>query len=291
MKLRRIRTTIRFEPFVPESTKWILMTNLSDPKLALPGSAEQRLLLQLDPERLPRHIAVIMDGNGRWARQRRLPRVAGHRAGLRSVRETVEIAARLGIEMLTLFAFSRENWKRPRTEVGTLMGLLREFLKKELNEMVGNDIRLSVIGRLDDLEPGVRRDVESAVEATASNRGMVLCIALSYGGRTEIVDACKSILRSGIDPEELNPERFAEHLYTAGQPEPDLLIRTSGEMRISNFLLWQIAYAEIWVTDTLWPDFRRGQLFQALLEFQQRERRYGGLAQAKKRDRAAAARG
>ncbi len=267
------------------------MTNLSDPKLATPGSAEERLLHQLDPRRVPRHIAVIMDGNGRWARQRRLPRVAGHRAGLQSVRETVEIAARLGIEMLTLYAFSRENWKRPRAEVGTLMSLLREFLKKELNEIVGNDIRLSVIGRLDDLQPAVRRDVESAIEATAANTGMVLCIALSYGGRTEIVDACRSIMRSGISPEELDPELFAQHLYTAGQPEPDLLIRTSGELRVSNFLLWQIAYAEIWVTDTLWPDFRRRQLFEALIEFQQRERRYGGLAHVKNRDRAAAARG
>jgi len=267
------------------------MTNLSDPKLATPGSAEERLLQQLDPRRLPRHVAIIMDGNGRWARQRRLPRVAGHRAGLQSVRETVETAARLGLEMLTLYAFSRENWKRPRAEVGTLMALLREFLKKELNEMVGNDVRLSVIGRLDDLEPQVRRDVESAIEATAANSGMVLCIALSYGGRTEIVDACRSIMRSGISPEELDPERFAQHLYTAGQPEPDLLVRTSGELRVSNFLLWQIAYAEIWVTDTLWPDFRRRQLFEALLEFQQRERRYGGLAHVKNRDRAAAVRG
>ncbi len=266
------------------------MTDLSDPKLATPGSAEERLLQQLDAQRLPRHIAVIMDGNGRWARRRRLPRAAGHRAGLQSVRETVEIAARLGIEMLTLYAFSRENWKRPRAEVGMLMALLREFLKKELNEIVGNDIRLSVIGRLDDLQPEVRHDVESAIESTVSNRGMQLCIALSYGGRTEIVDACRSILRSGISAEELDSEVFAQHLYTAGQPEPDLLIRTSGELRISNFLLWQIAYAEIWVTDTLWPDFRRLQLFEALLDFQQRERRYGGLAH-KTQDRAAVARG
>ena len=164
------------------------------------------------------------------------------------------------------------------SEVGTLMSLLREFLKKELNKMVGNDIRLSVIGRLDDLEEGVRRDVDSALEATRNNSGMELCIALSYGARTEIVEACRSIMRSGMSPEELDPERFAEHLYTAGQPEPDLLVRTSGELRVSNFLLWQIAYAEIWVTDTLWPDFRRRQLFEALLDFQHRERRYGGLA-------------
>jgi undecaprenyl diphosphate synthase len=189
---------------------------------------------------------------------------------------------------VTLYAFSRENWKRPVSEVGTLMGLLREFLKRELEELVRNDIRLSVIGRLDDLEPPVRGDVERALAATASNEGMELCIALSYGGRTEIVDACCSILRSGVRPEDVDTELFARHLYTAGRPDPDLLIRTSGEMRVSNFLLWQIAYAEIWVTETLWPDFRRGQLFEALVEFQRRERRYGGLAHDG--DRATAAR-
>jgi undecaprenyl diphosphate synthase len=267
------------------------MTNTFDPKLVSAGSEEERLLEQLDPARLPRHVAIIMDGNGRWARQRRLPRVAGHRAGVRSVRETVEVSARLGLEILTLYAFSRENWKRPSSEVGTLMALLREFLKKELNELVGNAIRLSVIGRLDDLEPAVRADVERALDATSANTGMELCIALSYGGRTEIVDACKSIMRSGMKPEELDPDVFARHLYTAGRPEPDLLIRTSGELRVSNFLLWQIAYAEIWVTDTLWPDFRRRQLFEALLEYQRRERRYGGLAHDSDRGRATAARG
>ncbi len=267
------------------------MSETFDPKLAEPGSEEADLLRQLDPARLPRHVAIIMDGNGRWARQRRLPRVAGHRAGVQAVRETVEVAARLGIEILTLYAFSRENWKRPPSEVGTLMALLREFLGQELNEIARNDIRLSVIGRLDDLEAAVRRDVESALRTTATNRGMELCIALSYGGRTEIVDACKSIMRSGIDPDEVDPELFARHLYTAGRPEPDLLVRTSGEMRVSNFLLWQIAYAEIWVTETLWPDFRRRQLFEALLEFQRRERRYGGLDHGSGRHGATAARG
>ena len=169
---------------------------------------------------------------------------------------------------------------RNRHQFLELMALLREFLKKELNELVGSDIRLSVIGRMDDLEPAVRRDVEKALAATASNSGMELCIALSYGGRTEIVDACRSLMRSGLKPDDLDPQLFAEHLYTAGRPDPDLLIRTSGELRVSNFLLWQIAYAEIWVTDTLWPDFRRRQLFEALLEFQRRERRYGGLTDA-----------
>jgi undecaprenyl diphosphate synthase len=277
LNTRRIRTTIRALQNRSTFVELREMIDKTDPKIAAPGSVEESLLRQLDPARLPRHVAIIMDGNGRWARQRRLPRVAGHRAGVGAVRETVEVAARLGLEMLTLYAFSRENWKRPSSEVGTLMALLREFLKKELSELVGNDIRLAVIGRLDDLEPEVRRDVEQALAATASNSGMELCIALSYGGRTEIVDACRSIMRSGVNPDELDPELFAQHLYTAGRPEPDLLIRTSGELRVSNFLLWQIAYAEIWVTDTLWPDFRRRQLLEALLEFQRRERRYGGL--------------
>jgi len=267
------------------------MKHTFDPKLVAPGSDEARLLEELDSRQLPRHVAIIMDGNGRWARQRRLPRVAGHRAGVQAVRETVEVAARLGIEILTLYAFSQENWKRPPSEVGTLMALLREFLKRELNELVGNNIRLSVIGRMEDLEPAVRRDVERALETTASNDGMELCVALSYGGRTEILDACRSIVRSGLDVEQLDPATFAKHLYTAGRPDPDLLIRTSGEMRVSNFLLWQIAYTEIWVTETLWPDFRRRQLFEALLEFQRRERRYGGLAHDNDRDRATAARG
>jgi undecaprenyl diphosphate synthase len=171
------------------------------------------------------------------------------------------------------------------------MALLREFLKKELNELVGNEIRLSVIGRLDDLEPEVRGDVENALETTSANSGMELCIALSYGGRTEIVDACRSIVRSGIAADDVDAALFAGHLYTAGRPDPDLLIRTSGELRLSNFLLWQIAYAEIWVTDTLWPDFRRRELFEALLEYQRRERRYGGLARGGGRKRARAARG
>ncbi len=267
------------------------MKQMFDPKLVDPGSEESRLLEQLDPGRLPRHVAIIMDGNGRWARQRRLPRVAGHRAGVQAVRETVEVAARIGIPILTLYAFSQENWKRPATEVGTLMALLREFLKKELNELVGNNIRLSVIGRTDDLQPAVRTDVEHALAGTAANDGMELCVALSYGGRAEIIDACKAIVRSGVDAEAVDAQLFAGHLYTAGRPDPDLLIRTSGEMRLSNFLLWQIAYTEIWVTETLWPDFRRRQLFEGLLEFQRRERRYGGLAKGKDRGRAAAARG
>jgi undecaprenyl diphosphate synthase len=231
-------------------------------------------------------VAIIMDGNGRWARRRSLPRVAGHRAGVRAVRETVEVSARLGLKMLTLYAFSRENWKRPTTEVDTLMNLLREYLTKELDELTRNNIHLSLIGRLEELPPPVQQDLRLALERTASNTGLNLCVALSYSGREEIVDACKALIRERVDADAVDAERFAEHLYTAGQPEPDLLIRTSGELRVSNFLLWQIAYAEIWVTETLWPGFRRGQLFEALLEYQRRERRYGGLSRDKPTGRA-----
>jgi undecaprenyl diphosphate synthase len=249
-------------------------------RLADPGSPEHRLVRQLDLAHLPRHVAVIMDGNGRWARERRLPRVAGHRAGIDAVRETVEISGRLGIEVLTLYAFSVENWKRPRSEVSTLMRLLREYLGRELNTLKDNNIRLSVIGRMEDLPLAASRELERALEATRDMTGLVFNIALSYGGRSEIVDACRAIVRAGVPADEIEAATIERHLYTAGQPDPDLLIRTSGEMRVSNFLLWQIAYAEIWVTDTLWPDFRRRQLFEAILDYQRRDRRYGGLTSA-----------
>jgi undecaprenyl diphosphate synthase len=248
-------------------------------ELAGPGSAEQHLVAQLDLDRLPRHIAVIMDGNGRWARERSLPRVAGHRAGIDAVREIVEVCARMRLEVLTLYAFSQENWKRPRTEVATLMSLLKEYVRRELDTLCSNDIRLRVIGRVDELPPGARTELERALADTRHNKGLQFNIALSYGGRAEIVDACRAIVRAGLDPESIDEERFSSFLYTAGQPDPDLLIRTSGELRVSNFLLWQIAYAEIWVTPTLWPDFRRLELFQALLDYQRRERRYGGLGE------------
>jgi len=247
-------------------------------KIAAPGSEEELLLEQLDLERLPRHVAVIMDGNGRWARGRKLPRVAGHRAGIQSVRETLETSARLGLEVLTLYAFSQENWKRPRTEVRTLMALLKEYMRRELAQLMEHDIKLRVLGRIEDLPADAQEELHRGLEQTAGNSGLEFNIALSYGGRTEIVDACRAILREGLDPDDLDTERFAEHLYTGGLPDPDLLIRTSGEMRVSNFLLWQIAYAEIWVTPTLWPDFRRRHLLQALVDFQRRERRYGGIA-------------
>jgi undecaprenyl diphosphate synthase len=244
-----------------------------------PDSTEEALARQINFQRLPAHIAVIMDGNGRWAAQRHLPRVEGHRAGIESVREVVEGSARLGIQVLTLYAFSVENWKRPAAEVSTLMLLLKRYLRSELNTLLRNDIRFHVIGRAEDLAPDVRDELADAEAKTASNRGMEFNIALNYGGRAEIVEAVKRILVEGIPPDELDEARLGSFLYTAGQPDPDLLIRTSGEMRVSNFLLWQIAYAEIWVTDTLWPDFRKRHLLEAVLAYQKRERRYGGIKQ------------
>jgi undecaprenyl diphosphate synthase len=241
------------------------------------GHPDLALARQVNPERLPAHVAIIMDGNGRWAARRHLPRVEGHRAGTEAVRETVETAARLGIDVLTLYAFSVENWKRPAEEIGTLMLLLKRYLRSELNTLLRNDIRFRVIGRVDELAPDVREELLRAAERTAGNRGMLFNVALNYSGRAEIVDAARRALAAGVRPEELTEERFASLLYTADQPDPDLLIRTSGEMRVSNFLLWQIAYAEIYVTDTLWPDFRRRHLLEAVLAYQKRERRYGGI--------------
>ena len=244
-----------------------------------PGSDEARLVRALNPDRLPQHVAIIMDGNGRWAAERHLPRVEGHRAGIESVRDTVETGARLGLEVLTLYAFSIENWKRPKSEVSTLMMLLKRYLRLELKTLLRHNIRFTVIGRPGDLAPDIREELDAAEARTASNSGMRFNIALNYGGRAEIVDAARRALREKIDPEALDEQRFSDLLYTAGQPDPDLLIRTSGEMRVSNFLLWQIAYAEIWVTDTFWPDFRRRHLLEAILDFQKRERRYGGISE------------
>jgi undecaprenyl diphosphate synthase len=243
------------------------------------GSVEEGLARQVDFSRLPKHLAVIMDGNGRWAAQRHLPRVEGHRAGIESVREVVEGSARLGIRVLTLYAFSVENWKRPVSEVSTLMMLLKRYLRLELNTLMRNNIRFRVIGRAEDLAPDVRSELVLAEEKSAANTGMVFNIALNYGGRAEIVEAVKRLLEAGVRADEIDEQRFAGFLYTAGQPDPDLLIRTSGEMRVSNFLLWQIAYAEIWVTDTLWPDFRKRHLLEAILAYQKRDRRYGGITQ------------
>jgi undecaprenyl diphosphate synthase len=250
------------------------------------GSPEEGLARQVNFDRLPQHIAVIMDGNGRWAAQRHLPRVEGHRAGIDSVRDIVESSARIGIPVLTLYAFSVENWKRPRFEIVTLMSLLKEYLARELANLLKNDIRFRVVGRMNELDPSVQKALAQGLAATSSCRGMTFNIALNYGGRTEIVDACRSLandVASGrLTPEQIDEETLGSRMGTAGSPDPDLLIRTSGEMRVSNFLLWQIAYSEIWVTPTLWPDFRKRHLFEAILDFQKRERRYGGVIEERR---------
>ena len=246
-----------------------------------PGSRDDALLRQLDFARLPRHIAVIMDGNGRWAKKRYMPRVAGHRAGVEAVRATVDTCARLGIEALTLYAFSVENWKRPPFEIEALMTFLKEYLRKEIDHIHRENIRFQTIGRTRELDESVQFELRAAMHKTAHNTGMVLNVALNYGGRVELVDACRSLLaecqREGRTSDSITESDVARHLYTAALPDPDLLVRTSGEFRVSNFLLWQIAYAEIYVTDVLWPDFRRPDLLAAVLDYQRRERRYGGL--------------
>jgi undecaprenyl diphosphate synthase len=243
-----------------------------------PGGEEESLVRQIDFSRLPRHIAVIMDGNGRWARSRNLPRIEGHRAGSKAVREIVEASTRIGIQVLSLYAFSRENWKRPRAEVNRLWTLLREFLKREDKNLMKNGVRLRVIGRREDIPQAVVREFERVEALTRANNRLTVALALNYGGRTEIVDAARRLLAAGPVPAgELDEAGFARYLYTDGLPDPDLLIRTSGEMRISNFLLWQIAYAELWVTPVFWPDFRRLHLLQAILDFQRRERRFGDI--------------
>ena len=245
------------------------------------GTRDDALLALIDWARLPRHVAIIMDGNGRWAAQRGQPRVAGHRAGVEAVRAAVDTGARLGLHALTLYAFSTENWKRPRLEVEALMRMLKRYLRQELDEIDRQQIRFQAIGRTEALSDSVRRELERATLRTASNAGMVLSVALNYGGRAEIVDACRAAIRrllnEGGAPEDLTEEYIARELYTEGLPELDLLVRTSGEMRISNFLLWQTAYSEIYVTETLWPDFRRPHLLEAIVDFQRRDRRFGGL--------------
>ena len=248
-----------------------------------PGDPDLDLAQAIDPQRLPAHIAIIMDGNGRWANRRNLPRVAGHSAGVAPVRSTVETCARMGLKVLTLYAFSVENWKRPRSEVETLWRLLRFYLRKELPELQKNGIRLKAIGRVEALPPQVRAELESVIESTAKNRGLLVNLAINYGGRSEIVDAVNHIIETArregrLDSLCVDEAAFAGGLYTAGAPDPDLLIRTSGEMRISNFLLWQIAYSELYVTETLWPDFNRRELLKAILDYQKRDRRYGGLS-------------
>lgn len=250
--------------------------------IVAPTTAEGKLLAGIDADRLPSHIAIIMDGNGRWAKQRGKPRIAGHREGSESVKSIIDTCARLGIKAVTLYAFSTENWKRPRTEVSGLMQMLKRVLRRELNTVHKNNIRFQPIGNISGLSPDVRAELEAAVEKTKNNTGMIMNVALNYGGRAEIVQACRQAAQQVIDKDEplesLSEEDIERNLYTHGLPEVDLLIRTSGEMRISNFLLWQIAYAEIVVTPTLFPDFRRPQIFEAVIEYQNRDRRFGGVA-------------
>jgi undecaprenyl diphosphate synthase len=246
------------------------------------GDSDWRFANQIDPQRLPSHVAIIMDGNGRWARQRNYPRILGHRAGISSVKTIAESAAQIGIQVLTLYAFSVDNWKRPRNEIEGLWRLLRFYLRRELANLMKNDIQLVAIGRLESLPDTVQEDLQHAMDKTARNKGMRLNLAINYGGRTELVDAVNALLdnarlEGNLDSLEVTENAISSHLYTAGLHDPDLLIRTSGEMRVSNFLLWQIAYSELYVTDTLWPDFTRKHLLEAILDYQGRERRFGGI--------------
>jgi len=235
----------------------------------------------LDVLKLPKHVAIIMDGNGRWAEKRLMNRIRGHEAGAETVRTIVRTCREIGIPILTLYAFSTENWQRPKIEVATLMSLLKKFLDSEEKEMIDNNIRLNAIGQIDNLPENICKSLKRTMEITEKNNGMTLNLALSYGGRAEIVNMVKAIAVKArdvkIDPDSITPEIVADHLYTKGLPDPDLLIRTSGEMRISNFLLWQIAYTEIFITDTLWPDFGKDEFIKILVDFQRRERRYGNV--------------
>lgn len=242
------------------------------------GSKEEELAGQIDFTKLPHHVAVIMDGNGRWAKKRDLPRVEGHRAGAKSVREIVETAARVGIEYLTLYVFSKENWKRPKLEVAALWKFLEDYLKKDFQVLLENNLSLQVIGQIQELPFAIRKELDRVINLTRVNDGMVIIIALNYGGRAEIVDAIKKLTKEkDFNPDALDEKRFSEMLYAPDVPDPDLLIRTSGEFRISNFLLWQIAYSEIWLTKELWPDFRKRHFFEAVIDYQRRERRFGDI--------------
>ncbi|MBE7515156.1 MAG: isoprenyl transferase [Chloracidobacterium sp.] len=249
-----------------------------------PDSREAELLAAIDLTRLPRHIAVIMDGNGRWAKAQGKPRIFGHNAGAESVKAIIDTCARLGIEAITLYAFSTENWKRPKAEVSGLMSMLKRVLKRELKSVHQNNIRFRVIGDVEGLAADVQKELNAAVKYTAENTGMVMNVALNYGSRAEIVRAARLAYREldlrGISGDKLTEQDIERNLYTHGMPEVDLMIRTSGEFRISNFLLWQLAYSEIYVTQTLFPDFRRPNIFEAIIDYQKRERRYGGVSAA-----------
>jgi len=246
-----------------------------------PASDDARLLAAIDPARLPHHIAVIMDGNGRWAKMRGKPRIFGHKAGAESVRSILDTCARLNIEALTLYAFSTENWKRPKAEVSGLMSMLKRYIRSEMAEVASNNIRFQAIGNIAGLSDTVQKELAWATDHTAANTGTVLSVALNYGGRAEILEACRRAAQQVVDRgdslERLSEADIEHNLYTHGLPDVDLMIRTSGEMRISNFLLWQLAYSEIYVTPTLFPDFRRQHIFEAILEFQKRDRRFGGV--------------
>jgi undecaprenyl diphosphate synthase len=246
-----------------------------------PDTLERLAAAGLDPKRLPRHVAIIMDGNGRWARQRGLPRIEGHRRGVKSVRTTIEECCRLGIGQLTLYCLSVENWKRPQQELDFLMTLLGHYLVEERAEIMEQNIRFTTIGRCSELPAPVIREIEENARLSRQNTGMVLCLAINYGGRAEIVDAVRAIAeqarQGALDPDQIDESTLSDALYTAGMPDPDLLIRTAGELRISNFLLWQISYAELWVTSKCWPEFDRACLHTALRDYANRERRFGGL--------------
>lgn len=269
----RVRAEQRSEPAGGERRR-----RTADP----PYTREEILALGLEPDRLPRHVAIIMDGNGRWARARGKPRIEGHRQGVHSVRAVVEECARLQIEQLTLYCLSSENWKRPRLELDLLMSLLQTYVVAERDEIMRQDIRFCTIGRTEQLGATILREVQRTVDLSAGNRGMRLCLALNYGSRLEMVDAVRAIAldvqRGTLAPTDITEETISSRLYTAGMSDPDLLIRTAGEMRVSNFLLWQISYAELWVTETYWPDFRQPHLHEALRSFARRERRFGGLS-------------
>lgn len=247
-----------------------------------PETLERLAAAGLQSDRLPRHVAIIMDGNGRWAKKRGLPRVEGHRRGVKTVRSTIEESCRLGIGQLTLYCLSSENWKRPKTELEFLMMLLRQYLIEERAEIMEQNVRFTVIGRRDGIPAKVQQEMDENIRVSAGNTGMVLCLAINYGARTEIIDAVRHLaeqVRDGkLAAEDIDEGSINEALYTAGMPDPDLLIRTAGEMRVSNFLLWQISYAELWVTEKCWPDFDVSTLHQALKDYAQRERRFGGLS-------------
>ncbi|MBE3597997.1 MAG: isoprenyl transferase [Limnochordaceae bacterium] len=257
---------------------WLHLAESSWPWINV-RSEEHRLLMELDPARIPRHVAIIMDGNGRWAQRRGLIRTAGHRAGVRSLKEAVRTCAKLGVEVLSVFAFSTENWQRPAAEVDMLMRLLTEVLREEIDEIDEAGVRVHAIGRLDGLPQDVVQQIRAAEARTRANRHMLLNVALNYGGRAEIVDAAvrlaQDVAAGKVSPETVDEESFSRYLYTAGLPDPDLLIRTGGEYRVSNFMLWQLAYSELWVTPVFWPDFRRVHLLQAIVDYQRRHRRFG----------------